>query len=178
MNHQTYEEWALMPEFLSPEERQSLEEHQKECESCRRLAMNWSQVETLLLHTAPVSPAPGFTARFAASLETRKAKEHKRQIIKFLFVLGVIFLVSMAVVSIFYYTTNSPAVIIKGIFETGAQVVTLWENIKTVVGSLTRLTPTVFLISALVFTSIVVSGVTMVWMATIWKFSLAGGKVK
>ena len=178
MNHQIYEEWALMPEYLSPEEQKALEQHQKECESCRKLAENWAAVESILISAPPAVPEPGFTARFAASLESRKAKEHKRQVRRFLLILGLILVVAMSTVSIFYYSTHSPMAIIEGLFDTGAKMITFWENIKTVARSMSRLTPTAILIPMILTTAIVVGGMTLVWVATMWKFSLTGGKVK
>ncbi|MEE4195179.1 MAG: zf-HC2 domain-containing protein [Anaerolineae bacterium] len=178
MNHQTYEEWALMPEYLSPEEKQALEAHQKECESCRELAKSWAKVEGFLLDAKPVEPAPGFTTRFAASLAERKAKEHKKQVWKFLAILAVILLLSMSVVSIFYYATNSPVVVIEGIFKTGARLVTIWESVKAIARSISSLTPIAMLLPILFIGAIMLTGMTGVWLATIWKFALVKGKVK
>lgn len=178
MNHQTYEEWALMPESLSPEEHQSLKQHLAECESCRKLSANWAKAESLLQEAALVGPAPGFTQRFTASLAARKAKEHRRQVRKFLIILGVILLAAMTTVSIFYYTTNSPITVIESIFKTGAQLVTIWENIKAVSGSITRIAPAAIFLPVLVIGGIVLAGMTSVWLATIWKFTLAGGKIR
>ena len=178
MNHQTYEEWALMPEYLSPEEQKALEMHQQECESCRRISENWSKVESMLIAAPPVSPKPGFTARFAASLEERKRKEHKRQTRKFLIVLGIVFLVTISAASIYYYTSNSPAAIIENLFDTGAQLVMFWENIKTVAASVTNLAPTLLLVPVVGVMGIIAAGMTAVWMATIWRFSLTGRKLR
>ena len=178
MNHQTYEEWALMPEYLSPEEKQALELHMEECESCKQLAESWAKIETFLLDVKPVEPTAGFTARFAANLVDRKAKEHKKQVRKFLIVLSIILIVAMSTVSIFYYTSNSPIGIIEGVFKTGAQMLTLWESAKTIVSSVTNLAPVGLVLPVLAIGSIVITGMTSVWLATIWKFTLAGGKVR
>lgn len=178
MNHQMYEEWALMPDYLSPEELQSLKQHLRECESCRQLSANWTKVEGLLMEAKPVEPAPGFTARFSASLAQRKAKEHKRQVRKFLIILSVIFVIAMAAVSIFYYTSNSPIAIIESAFRTGARMVTIWENIKTFSGFLTRLAPVSIVLPFFIVSSIIIVGLTGVWLATIWKFAWVGGKVR
>ena len=178
MNHQTYEEWALMPEYLSPEEKQALELHMEECESCKQLAESWAKIETFLLEVKPVEPTAGFTARFAANLVDRKAKEHKKQVRKFLIVLSIILIVAMSTVSIFYYTSNSPVGIIEGLFKTGAQIVTIWESVKAIASSIRSLTPIGLVLPVLITGSIFVTGMTSVWLATIWKFTLAGGKVK
>jgi hypothetical protein len=176
MNHQTYEEWVLTPEYLSPEEQQALQAHQQQCESCRQLTKNWLRAESLLTASAPAAPAPGFTVRFAASLEQRKAKERKRQVRKILLILSLILVIGMAVVSAIYYSTNSPAIIIERLFKAGAQFVTVWESLKTMANSISKVTPAVLLLPGLILGSIVAAGITCVWLATIWKFSLSGGK--
>ena len=72
MNHQPFEEWLLSEDPLSPEEKQSLEVHLKNCEHCRELKSAWHGVNTLFMDIPDVKPEAGFVDRWSKRLEIEK----------------------------------------------------------------------------------------------------------
>jgi hypothetical protein len=78
-NHQPFSAWLHSEEPLAPEQRRQLQEHLRECESCRQIQTAWGEVRSLIKATPRVSPATGFTARWQARLEQARRQEEQRQ---------------------------------------------------------------------------------------------------
>ena len=83
-NHQPFEDWLLSEEALSAEEDAALQEHLLTCEQCSRLQSAWSEVRLEISSASPVSPLPGFTARFQANLAARQSRREYTQTLLFL----------------------------------------------------------------------------------------------
>jgi predicted anti-sigma-YlaC factor YlaD len=77
-NHQVFENWILDDAPLSEADAQALRTHLETCESCRRLAENWSAVATLFAETPVLVPAPGFSDRWLAALDAQQTAERAR----------------------------------------------------------------------------------------------------
>lgn len=77
MNHQLFENWLFEHEKLSPQQKEELTGHLKQCKQCRQLASAWETVEKQISRSAPVSPRAGFADRWRASLPARKAAHQK-----------------------------------------------------------------------------------------------------
>ncbi len=88
-NHQPFSAWLYSEEPLAPEQRRLLQEHLRDCESCRQLQTAWGEVRSLLKATPPVSPAAGFTVRWQAHLEQARRIEEQRQRRQGLVLLGI-----------------------------------------------------------------------------------------
>ena len=78
MNHQPFEEWLFADEPPTGEQAIALKEHLDQCLRCRQLVESWSEVHQLLHSSEQVRPAPGFTARWQARLETQQQEQHRR----------------------------------------------------------------------------------------------------
>ena len=72
-NHQTFENWILDDVPLSDAEAQALRAHLETCESCRSLQRNLAAVADLFTETPAPEPAPGFSDRWLAALESQQA---------------------------------------------------------------------------------------------------------
>lgn len=176
MNHQMYEEWALSPETCSPAEAEALAQHRKECKSCDHLARNWRKVEPLL-ETAPFArPAEGFAQRFQQNLAARKAAAQKRQVRKFLFILGVAFVIVVLSGSLYIYSTNPPEFLLRQVFRIGADILVTLENIKVVSSTFLGFAPGAVFLPILMVTASALGGFTLLWFTAIWKFTLQGEK--
>lgn len=98
MNHQPFELWLLEPDDLEPEQRQELEDHLKNCSVCRQTQSGINRLNAMITQIEPATPAPGFTARFQASLEMRRKKQHQKQVRRALLVLGsMLMLISLVI---------------------------------------------------------------------------------
>ena len=178
MNHQMYEEWALSPETCSPDEARALAQHLQECDHCTHLARSWQKIEPLL-ETAPFArPADGFALRFQQNLAARKAAVHKRQIRKFLSVLGIAFVLAVLSGSVYFYATNPPQFLLRQIFRIGAELLITFENIKVVSSTFLGFTPGVVILPIVMVTASAAGGFMLLWFTAIWKFTLQGEKVK
>lgn len=178
MNHQIFEEWALSPETCSPEEAMALAQHRKECESCDRLARTWQKIEPLLETAVFARPADGFVQRFQQNLAARKAAAQKRQVRKFLSILGVAFLLVTLSGSIYFYSTNPPQYLLRQVFHIGADILVALENLKVLSSTILGLTPGMVLLPILMVTASAFGGFILLWFTAIWKFTLQGEKAK
>jgi len=177
MNHQTYKQWALTPESRTPEETAAFESHRKECEQCRKLAMNWGIVESQLNKKPDmVLPRPGFTARFQTSLSARKEADRKRQASKFIRILVIGFFLVITLATIYFYSINSPQDLLSQVFTFGAKIVILFENIKIVLSTFSKFAPLPLFIPGIMVASSAVVGILILWMTTLWRFALQGGQ--
>jgi predicted anti-sigma-YlaC factor YlaD len=86
MSHPQFEAMLFDLEDLNGSDRLALEQHLRECDSCRRLASKWTLIETRL-HKAPmVAPKPGFGQRFQARLIQKHRRRRERVMISLVFV--------------------------------------------------------------------------------------------
>ncbi len=175
MNHQTYEKWAVTPETRSKEDTKSFEYHCKECESCTKLAANWDHIHTMLNENTPITtPKPGFTARFQASLPARKEAEQKRQVRKFLWILGFSFLVVLSAALTYFYSINSINNLLSQLFTFGAEIIVFFENLKIITSTFAKFAPLQLMIPGFMVAGSAILGLLILWGITLWQFSLQG----
>ncbi len=97
MNHQLFEKWLLARETLSPDQEQQLQGHLEQCTKCRSQAAAWDQVAIQLTKVEFVTPRPGFSKRWLASLPERKRSRTKNLVRTWLFGLGGAALLSLII---------------------------------------------------------------------------------
>jgi hypothetical protein len=83
MQHKTFEAW-IFDENEEVQDNMALRQHLQECDQCYALKKNWPKVETLLLTTPSVIPAPGFVSRWQERLENQRRQREQRQTITLL----------------------------------------------------------------------------------------------
>lgn len=176
MNHQTYEQWALHPETCSPNDLKALQTHLAECESCKTLSHNWQQVECLILNAPVLQPAPGFSARFQASLEKRKAEEHRRQLRRFLLIMGISLTSLLIIGSAYFYINTPPEFIFRQFLALGTDLLVFWTNVRVILNTLFSFAPVALFIPVIMIAASALGGLTILWLTTIWKFALQGEK--
>jgi anti-sigma factor RsiW len=122
VNHQPFETWNLDRSRLQPEQQAELMRHLETCPDCREKYAAWERVQ-MELKFAPVMNAPaGFSARFQASLEARRAEAQRRQTRNLLGFLGISLLVILILLTIYVLNQTSPAVWISSILRAIADV--------------------------------------------------------
>ena len=173
MNHKKYEQMILMPEALTPEEREGLNTHIAYCETCRKLTVQWQKAQRLLNRPLPIAtPAPGFSARFAQSIENRQIAEQQRQLRRFISILMISLLAAAITFAVIYYSTNSPETIIKNIVGASAQLLFLWESMKAIFATFIGFLPAVLFIPFLLTAASAMLTLTLLWLVSIWKLTL------
>ncbi len=100
MNHQPFENWLNSEEPLTFEQHQALQEHLSTCAKCSALEASWKEVRQVFKNTAPVFPAPGFTARWQDRLAEQRKRQHRRQAWLSLMITGGIALILLIILSV------------------------------------------------------------------------------
>lgn len=80
MKHLPYEAWVFEDGPLSPRDAEELQSHLEKCEHCSGLAAAMGEVTHHLTSAPTVAPAPGFTARWRARLDAKRAKVGHRNL--------------------------------------------------------------------------------------------------
>ena len=171
MNHNPFEEW-LFEDQLTSEERTQLNVHLKECASCRALSAAGLETSRLLSNSAPVSPAAGFTDRWASFATAKEAAEQKKQV-RLLFILLASFAL-LSVTSLFLSSYFSDHFIMAVLSNVIFKALHLIERTIIIIQSYRFvLTVLPFRIPYLMW--VVVMANAAFWMAfwslSIWKFS-------
>lgn len=179
MNHKKFEEMILTQETLTPEEREEVERHISTCESCRKLSLQWQKASRMLNKPLPIAaPAPGFSARFAQSIEKRKEAEQQAQVRHLISILIFSLLAASLTVAGFYLRTNSLETIIKDFAIASAQMLFLWESLKAIIDTVTGFLPAVLLIPFLLTAANVIFTLTVLWLVSMWKLTLQKENVR
>lgn len=79
MNHQPYEDWLISEDPILPEQNCELQDHLRNCDSCRQLSEFWLDIQTLLHVPQQVRPHAGFSARWLTRFEEQERKNKQRQ---------------------------------------------------------------------------------------------------
>ncbi len=174
MDHQPFEDWIFTQRDLSEINNRELSTHLLECKQCSELSESWNQVENILFQTPMVSPAQGFTKRFAHTLEIKKQKELQRQSIKYLLFVGLMILLITVLLLVIFSLTYSAGEIIVGATSTLTGFFQAFINIRAMIYQfLYKLPP--LAISA-IWLIIAVWGLVMmpIWGVAVWRVSKQG----
>ncbi|MBN2047103.1 MAG: hypothetical protein JW750_04600 [Anaerolineaceae bacterium] len=178
MDHKPYEQWALMPESCSPQERQELVQHMQSCASCSQLANRWEQVNQLLQSERSLAaPTAGFTERFQHNLEARKAAKHQQQVKKSLLLILAILIMILIVSSIYIYASTPPSYLLKWLFNAGANFCSTIQKFELIGSFFLRQIPIPFFILSLSTMATLLGSLTVVWVTALWKLSTEGATI-
>jgi hypothetical protein len=133
MNHTHFEELILDDIKLSPEQKKSLEAHLAECTQCQKIQTGWSGLRQEMRTAPPVNPAPGFTQRWKANSEVRRAQQQMIQSRKLIIGFSISGFVLLAILSIVFFTQFSPADLLVTIFRTITRLAIGFEELRQVV---------------------------------------------
>jgi hypothetical protein len=178
MTHSPFENWILNDTQLSCSQVQELNEHLKTCTKCSCLYNNWKSVNVVLKKAPMVSPQPGFTARWQASLEERRLKQQHKQI-KLFFIIagGANILAVLGLLGILLANGNWFNLLIKGLQTITTLIIWITQMQRYVISLLHILPPFLPIFLWMLFTTIL-SVVTIIWVATLWRITIKGVQVK
>lgn len=174
MDHQPFEEWIFSSKNLVENNKKELSNHLSECNQCADLSESWNHIESVLMQSTMISPAKGFTSRFAQNLLIKKQQEQQRQSIKYLVIIGIILLGLTTLLITLLAMSYSPGEIIIGSTSLVTSFFQAFINIRTMVyGFLYDLPP--LAISA-IWLLIAAWGMVMtpIWGVAVWKASKQG----
>lgn len=171
MDHQPFETWILDPRTQKPEDAPTLQQHLEQCPTCRSLQVNWQAVEQTLKRAPQLAPAPGFSARWQASLAQRRTREHVRQVRGLLFGLGLGSLASLILLVGIFLTVSSPV----DLLIAGTRLLTGFNtwlvNLQRLITSLLShpLPLALWIVLGCGFCLLVTT-----WLLTLWRISVKG----
>jgi hypothetical protein len=172
MSHQPFDTWLLDETNLSPQQEADLTAHLVDCPQCRQLQAGWQAAQNHLRTSRLVSPAPGFSRRFNASLTERRIQlAHQKQIRRLILGLSLTLIASAALLGILVFSVNSPVDFLIRATSAITGVIGWWNRAQIIV--LSAITQPVFLAVWILLTS----GICMLvigWLFTLWRISFRG----
>ena len=79
MSHQPFETWIFSNDPLETDQKQTLEDHLKDCQSCTQQADALISFEAAISSTSLLSPMPGFTQRWHNRLPLARQLRQQRK---------------------------------------------------------------------------------------------------
>lgn len=170
MNHRPFEDWLLEDQPLTLEQNRELQSHLRMCTSCSAIAES-----NLALHTTRiVSPIPGFSGRFQIRLAKRRREQSWRQVIgTLILVLGGLGLFYWLAGPVIQEALSSPAEWITTAVGYFLFLLTSLQTLSMVGNILLRVVPTFVSPAVLFVASLIISGVSFLWIVSIWRVTRA-----
>jgi len=177
MNHQPFRDWLLSDEQLSERETLALQDHLRSCKSCSQISSAWKEIELEFKRTPQVTPAAGFTHRWQAHLDEYQASRQARQqthkgwltiAITSSVVITLFIIFAMQVWSLI----QAPDAFLAVWLNRLVGVVSLYYMLENFIGLNLRYIP-LYTVVGMVFLVGTISFMSVLWLATYRKFSLA-----
>jgi hypothetical protein len=170
MNHRPFEDWLLEDQPLTLEQKRELQSHLRMCTTCSAIVES-----NLALHTTRiVSPTVGFKDRFQIRLAQRRREQKWREVI------GILILV-LGGLGLFYWLAgptiqealSSPAQWITTAVGYFLFILTSLQTLSMVGNILLRVVPTFVPPTILFVAALILSGVSFLWIVSIWRVTRA-----
>lgn len=174
MNHQPYRNMLLDDQALTPIEKEDLDQHLANCLQCAQLEKSLRALDHEFKSAPMVAPAPGFTARFQASLPARHKtheKEQNRIIIISMVSTAVVACITLAA---FLLPNVSPITILANLFADIVSLVNAVTQFWVFIGNFFHAVPTGLSIGIALTISIWLSLTVLIWGITLYRITLKG----
>jgi hypothetical protein len=177
MNHQPFREWLLSEQELSPEQSRQLKDHLSSCEACSLIESSWKEIEDSFQNLPIAEPAAGFTARWQMQLAEYRLVQQKRK--GWLIISGTAVVVISLLSALVYQAWSviqTPESFMALLFERMMGVISIYFSFRNFMGEYSWPTPIITFI-AMIFLVGILSFMSVLWLATYRKFSLARRRV-
>ena len=168
MNHQLFEDLLFIDRrSLTAQESLTIDEHLKECESCRRLLITWKDVEGVLENPAFAEPMPGFSSRFSQRWELEH-KLHERRTGLFMLVasLSIAAILFLVLGLLIWPIFRNPSVLIWSYFYQYAEIATFIQELQVFIITLLRTTSKVIPFSVWILISGIICELIVIWLVS------------
>lgn len=174
MSHQPYETWMLDEAALSPQDEAALQAHLQTCSQCRLVKTGWESARSVLKNVRMVSPEPGFSQRFTASLAARRARQaHQRQIRLMILGLSLGVISCAGLLAFIIFSVASPVELLVRATEIITGIVAWWNQAsRLLIAGLQQ--PLILLIWILLTTGLCL--IAFGWLFTLWRISSKGAQ--
>jgi len=174
MSHQPYETWLFDETELSREQAQALQAHLHECQQCRGLEKSWKTLDGKSQATLMVSPQPGFSQRWRASLAERRARQQMLQVRRLFIGFLVASLFTLLLLVVVFFLTASPVNLLVAVFEGVTNLIIRGSQIQRVIVPWLETVPLIIPIAGWVIISSVLSLLSLFWIYSLWRFQSQG----
>ncbi len=174
MSHQPYETWLYDQADLSSEQAAALRAHLQECEQCRGLHKAWKTLNGKIQAAPMVSPQPGFSQRWRASLAERRARQQVLQVRRLFIGFLVAALITLLLMVVVFFLTASPVNLLVVLFEGVTKLVIQGSQLQRVIVPWLKTVPLIIPIAGWVIFSSLLSLLSLLWIYSLWRIHSKG----
>jgi len=174
MSHQPYEKWLFDEADLSREQSQALQAHLQECQQCQELQEAWKNLDVKIQATPMVSPQPGFSQRWRASLTERRARQQVLQVKRLFIGFLVAALITLLLLTAVLFLTASPLNLLVAVFEGVTHLIIWVSQIQHVIVPWLKTVPLIIPIAGWVIFSSIFGLLSLFWIYSIWRIHSQG----
>ena len=173
MNHQPFRSWLLSEEELTTEQSQALQEHLYACDACSQLDVSWKELESVITRSPQLPSAPGFVERWQANLvEYQQLRQKQKGWLTIgttsFIVVSLLVLVALQVWSLI----QAPDAYLAVWFDRLLGVLSIFFSLRNLVSAYS-LPGLVYTVAVMVFLVGMISFMSVLWLATYRKISMA-----
>jgi hypothetical protein len=173
MNHQPFRDWLVSGDELSAEQDRALKDHLLDCESCRELESSWKELEIELKRSPSLSPEPGFVMRWQANLA--ECHQQQQRLRGWLMLGGIACGAAVMLVLIvvqLWALIQPPDTFLAAWFTRLMGILSIFFTLQNLVASFSLPGP-LYTLAGLALLFGLVSFMSVLWLATYRKFSMA-----
>ena len=175
MSHQPYETWLLDEAELSSEQAQALQAHLQDCQECRELQNSWKNLDGLIRAAHMVSPQPGFSQRWRASLAGRRSRQQVLQIRRLFIGLLIAALITLLMLAAVFVLSASPVNLWVTVFESLTRFIIRENQVQRTLAAWVASVPIYIPIAGWVIFSTSLSLLSLFWIYSLWRIHSKGG---
>jgi anti-sigma factor RsiW len=174
MSHKPYETWLYDKDELSSEQSHALQAHLQECQQCRGLQKAWKSLDAQIQATPMVSPQPGFSRRWRASLAERRARQQVLQVKRLFIGFLVAALITLLLIVVVIFLTASPVNLLVAVFEGVTNLIIRGSQIQRVIVPWLKTVPLLIPIAGWITLSSSLSLLSLFWIYSLWRIHSRG----
>lgn len=173
MNHQPFRGWLLSEDELTVEQARALQEHLRSCEACSQIESSWNQLEAVISRSIQFEPAPGFVARWQVRLVERQRYLQKQ---RSWYTIGAtaLIVISLGIILALqlWSLVEAPGPYMAAVFDRLVGVLSIYFTLRNFTSFYSLPGPLYTLVGLVLFSGLV-SFMSVLWLATYRKFSMA-----
>ena len=174
MSHQPYATWLFDEANLSGDQAQALQAHLQECQQCRQLQEASKDLDSTFQASPMVSPQPGFSQRWRASLAERRARQQVLQVKRLFIGFLVAALITLLLLVAVFFLSDSPVNLWVAVFEGVTNLIIRGNQIQHVIVPWLETVPLIIPLAGWVIISSSLSLLSLFWIYSIRRIHSRG----
>ncbi len=174
MSHQPYEQWLFDEANLSSEQAQALQAHLQECQHCRERQEAWKNLAVKIQAAPMLSPQPGFSQRWRASLAERRVRQQMLQVKRLFISFVVAAVITLLLLAAVLFLTTSPVNLLVAVFEGVTHLIIRGSQIQHVILPWLKTVPLIIPLAGWAIFSSLFGLLSLFWIYSIWRIHSQG----